>query len=1130
MNLVFHRFQTFAVCLFAAAILAASVLVTGNSGASAQSATDRERMMRPLTDPNAPPPAAPEVVVTRGWGNEKFARIVFDWRAPVKFSAKVVGNQLRISFERPLQTEFDRAAKSLAPFLSELQLQASGTAVSANLRGYYSLRSFSSENTVVIDLIPEESALASQDEDPDAWLKRTPVIPVRAGEHPGFGRMVFDWSDEVGYDIQRDGDVVRMRFDRPARVDVSRLSSTLPGRVSAASTETTRSAVRVGLIIPPEAEIRHFRDGPKVALDIIAPAEHHKKQLADDEHDGASKTGNKMGHGSEPVGPDGDAAKDAQGKTPLSLTQKARRQRLLAEREQRRNAEKFKAAPLVTVETTRRGSALDIKFNWRKDVAAAVFRRGEQYWILFDGRARLGMGNLQMAGEGMVEQIEQTDAAEKSLLRLKVPEHLIATATKTGTNWNVRLAPARMTGPLQTPIEIRSDIDGNKEPAVLIAAKGLGRPHVFADRISGDIVHVYPVMTPGVGNRIARNLVDVSIPASAAGLVLVPRRDDIALIRNAEGVYVAAPGGLSVSRSLEVAAESIAKDSGHAFGALDDWGGGPDREYEDEKYAKLERVLVAPAEKRNSARLDLARFYISRGMAADALGILEVALEQAPAIGSDTGFIALRAAAHYLLGKYATAAPDFEHVHLKNDPSVAPWRAGIASAKGDWLAAYKLIRDSRGIVASFPKWLKTRFQMIGAEAALAAKDTDSAKLWLDALGSSSLSDTDSQYLKFLNGHALRLQGKPSAAKSLWRDVVENGDRRARAKAAFALVNADIETNQTDRKKAIEALEALSFAWRGDAFEFDLKRRLGDLHADEGEYREALLRLRQAASNFRDVEGAKAIAEDMRNRFRSLFLDGEADKLSAVKALALYEEFRELTPAGSDGDEMIRKLADRLAKVDLLSEAGRLLEHQVRFRLKGMESSRVGSRLALLRLLNREPEKAIEALELSEGEELPSDLEFQRRYLKVRAYGDNNEPEKGHELLAGDVSYDAEMLRLGLYWKNANWEDVARTVRRIIPQQNVEELAPKNADMVLRWGIALTMESDTEGLAALRDRFGPAMEKTKYKEAFKAIAGVEIGLVPDFKELVRKTGDLEDYQSFLASYRDKVQSNALSAIN
>jgi hypothetical protein len=420
--------------------------------------------------------------------------------------------------------------------------------------------------------------------------------------------------------------------------------------------------------------------------------------------------------------------------------------------------------------------------------------------------------------------------------------------------------------------------------------------------------------------------------------------------------------------------------------------------------------------------------------------------------------------------------------------------------------------------------------MTGAEASLAVKDTDGAKLWLDTLRGAPLDRKDRDYLKFLSAHALRLEGKPSAAKSIWREVMNSPDRRVRAKAGFALVNADLATKHIKPKAAIEKLEKLSFSWRGDAFEFDLKRRLGDIHAERGDYRAALLRLRQAASHFKDVEGAGAIAEDMRTRFRQLFLEGDADKLPPVTALALYEEFRELTPAGKDGDEMIRRLADRLAKVDLLAEAGRLLEHQVRFRLTGEQRSRVGARLALIRMFNREPAKAVDALKLSDEQELPKALEFQRRYLKVQAHGESGNTSEALQLLAGDVSHEAEMLRLGLYWKNANWVEVASAVRRIIPQQKVESLSPKNADLVLRWAIALTMENDADGLTSLRNRFDKAMATTKYNEAFKAIVGVDIGVVPDFKELVRKTGDLADFTTFLAGYRDKIQSNALSAIN
>lgn len=1091
--------------------------------------TDTERMMRPLKDADAEPPRPPEAVVTRGWGNDKFGRIVFDWRSPVKFTAKIVGNQLRVTFARPLKTKFGKASGNLSRFLSEMQLQGNSKTVLANLKGYYSIRSFANENAVVIDLVPEESARGLPEEDPNAWLERTAKIPVRAGKHPGFGRLVFDWTDEVGYNIDRDGDVLRMRFDRPARIDVSRLSAALPGRVSAATSETTKSAVRVGFIIPASAEIRHFRDGSKVAVDIIEPepqrvkdADNSDRQIAESEAHRKARTTKKVFAKEEP--------KQAKGKKPLSLTKKARRLKRLAERRQRLAAKKFKGAPLVTVETKRRGAALDIKFNWRKDVAAAVFRRDGNYWVLFDARARLSLGSLTVVGEGMVEEVEQTDASEKSMIRMKVPVHLLATATKKGTSWTVRLAPARMTGPLATPIEVRGDIDSNKQPAVLVAAKGIERPHVFIDRMIGDVVHVYPVRKPGLGNRIVRNLVDVDIPASAAGLVLVPRRDDVAMIRNAEGIYIAAPGGLNVSRSLKITGNVVETDSGHVFGAIADWAGDRSKKLDKNKHIRLRRILTAPKKDRNKARLDLARFYIANGMGADALGVLKIVEKQNPKEALEAPFIALRAAGHFLLGHYALAAPGFTHKHLVNDPSVAPWLAAIAAAKGDWVKSYKRIRDTRGIVASFPKWLKTRFQLIGAESALAVKDTDGAKLWLDSLRGSRLERRDADYLKFLSAHALRLEGKPSAAKSIWREVASSPDRRVRAKAGFALVNADLETKHIDPKAAIDRLEKLSFAWRGDAFEFDLKRRLGDIHAERGDYRASLLRLRQAASHFKDVEGAGAIAEDMRKRFRELFLDGGADKLPPVTALALYEEFRELTPAGKDGDEMIRKLADRLAKVDLLSEAGRLLEHQVKFRLTGEPRSRVGARLALIRMLNREPKKAVEALKLSAVEELPQSLEFQRRYLKVQAYGIMNESEKGLQLLEGDVSHEAEMLRLALYWRTANWVEVASAVRRIIPQQTVDSLNPKFADLVLRWAIALTMENDTDGLISLRDRFEKAMSATKYAEAFKAIVGVDVGIVPDFKSLVKKTGNLSDFQTFLTSYRKKVQSNALSAIN
>ena len=64
----------------------------------------------------------------------------------------------------------------------------------------------------------------------------------------------------------------------------------------------------------------------------------------------------------------------------------------------------------------------------------------------------------------------------------------------------------------------------------------------------------------------------------------------------------------------------------------------------------------------------------------------------------------------------------------------------------------------------------------------------------------------------------------------------------------------------------------------------------------------------------------------------------------LTALALYDEYRELTPAGSEGDEMIGRLADRLVGVDLLDRAVALLDHQIKFRLKGEKRVEVRTKL------------------------------------------------------------------------------------------------------------------------------------------------------------------------------------------
>ena len=106
------------------------------------------------------------------------------------------------------------------------------------------------------------------------------------------------------------------------------------------------------------------------------------------------------------------------------------------------------------------------------------------------------------------------------------------------------------------------------------------------------------------------------------------------------------------------------------------------------------------------------------------------------------------------------------------------------------------------------------------------------------------------------------------------------------------------------------------------------------------------------------------ASKMIDFFAGLYLEDRADSMSPITAIALYDEFKELTPPGKKGAEMVQRLADRLVEVDLLDRAAELLQDQVEFRLDGIEKARVGAQLALVYIFAQKFVDAIENLGLA----------------------------------------------------------------------------------------------------------------------------------------------------------------------
>jgi hypothetical protein len=299
------------------------------------------------------------------------------------------------------------------------------------------------------------------------------------------------------------------------------------------------------------------------------------------------------------------------------------------------------------------------------------------------------------------------------------------------------------------------------------------------------------------------------------------------------------------------------------------------------------------------------------------------------------------------------------------------------------------------------------------------------------------------------------------------------------------------------------------------------------------YRLGLLALRQAATYYRDNISAPEVTQKMSETFKALYLKGDADQIPPVTAIALYDEFKELTPAGSLGDEMIRNLADRLVRVDLLFQAAELLKNQLQFRLKGVEKSQVGLNLALIYALAQEYGKVIKALDTTNEPNLPEELVADRLHLRAQALINLDQSSSALLLLKTDKSLNADLIRSELYWLMKDWKSAALSLHNVVRQSGLkpgEDLSEIDAAKILNLATAYTLSGNERAIQRIRTDYSGPMAKTSVKGAFELLAQpLSIGMI-DPASIAQRVKMVTNFRSYLDTYKERLKKERLSNLS
>jgi hypothetical protein len=913
-----------------------------------------------------------------------------------------------------------------------------------------------------------------------------PQIRMRVGEHPGFSRVVFDWPSPVGYRVDRQAGAAVVAFDRPARIDPPAISRRPLKCIHDAEAIAPPEGLAIRLSIPESAVVRDFRAGNKVVIDIAEPcappaAGRRKPDQPESAPPPAPKAAAAPVAAPVPSPDPAPAPATAPAPVPTSVAVPSKPQ-------PRADNEPAPKAP---------SGAAPLRFEWDRPVAASTFRRAGRTWVVFDAPPP-SAGEVTATADPAGGRVDRLDHATATVLRVTPPEGRQMRLTRDGESWLLEFAP-RTEPPapaIPATAEPQATVDGRMMLRVPVA--GAGTPIAVHDPDVGDSLLVVPVGGDGPGFAEDRSYPQLRLLATAQGIAVEPRVDELRVHVDANGVSIFAPEGLALSpveRPRDDGRRSDPPDD-HASllfeaSTMESAGRG--------QFARRLQALVAKTAStagaaRERARLDLCRFYLAHGLAAECFGILRLIGEQRPAADNETHVRLLRGVSSFLLGRFAEAKADLAVPSISATAEGRLWQALADAAVGPIIHAERLtaLAPTLALAATYPAAVRYAAVPPLVEAAIADGRLDDAARLIAALADAPATVHDRPWIAYLRGTLAAKQGDAETALRLWGEAEKGAAREVRARAAFARATFRLARGEITPREAVDTFARLQSLWRGDRFEFDLLRRLGPLQIEAGDYADGLRTLESAARLFRHMPESRAVVAETTDAFERLFLSDGDERLTPIEAIALHHDFQRLVRHRDKDGRIARRFAERLIEADLLEQAARVLEEQLARAPDGATRSRAGLELARVHLADARPEAALDALARTEAREVPSDLARERRRQRAQALAALARPDDALAAIEGDHDADSERVRADVFRARRDWTAMASSLQRVTegaadPAGASGTPAPPTATLV-DLAAAVTLAGDDEARASLRETYATAPMADAEAATFRLLAG------------------------------------------
>ncbi|MBR0777083.1 tetratricopeptide repeat protein [Bradyrhizobium diazoefficiens] len=995
-----------------------------------------------------------------------------------------------------------------------------------------------------------------------AETKKRPPIRVRASVQPTFVRFVFEMPDGVGISSVLNEQKLTLAFNANLHFDLADAVVAAPPNVASIKQKADIEQTTVEIALIGDSDVHSFRDEKNYVVDVAfqgkaatsaeaaiaqvrpggqgpAPAAEKpaaerkdaRREIAPPSSETIAREANIEVKPEAPAtAPPVEAPKVAPAatmtETPRAVEAPKPATPAVAEAPKEAVKEPVKQAPaealapaappaMAGVDARRDSDGLRVTFPLEVATAAAAFRRGDTVWLVFDSQKPIDLEAIRSKGGAMIGDVTRMPLDKGQAVRIRLTRPLVysLTSEEVGkeTHWLLTLADRLQATPL--PLMMSRNITDPALANIAIPFANPGLLHKFTDPDAGDTLYVVTAQRPLRGFIKRQDLVDLSLFESAHGIAIRPNSDEVAVEVGSDKVILGKKGGLTLS-PVDISAERAPTAVRPIF-SPDGWRRGQSEDF----MTRLSRLITAIASvepaQRSLPRLDLAQFYMSRAMYHEARAVTELMLSD-PLNKEESAALITHAIASILIGRTAEGLKDLANPVIGNSHDSQLWKALAYARQGKWADAREKFKNVEFAIASLPLDIQRVVTMDAMRAALEVKDYAGASKRRSEIEVIGVPPEAMPGFAVLRGRLAEALGHDRDALDDYRLAVASNDRLAAAEAKQLEIALRQRRDEIGKDDALRELETLSMTWRGDAIEVKTLQMLSQIYAGTGRYRDALTAARTATKLQPDAEASRQAQDLASELFTQIFLGPKGGELPPIEALGMFYEFRELTPIGRRGDELIRRLADRLASIDLLDQAAELLQYQVDHRIEGAARAQVAARLAMIYLANRKPDLAISALRASRISDLSGELRQQRLLLEARAQSDVGRHDLALDIVSNVSGREVLRLRSDIFWAARRWRDAAEQIE-LYYGERFRDFKPLNAvekSDIIRAAVGYALADDTIGLARFRDKYAPLMSESADRLAFDIASKPSAASSAEFAEIAKLAASVDTLDGFL----------------